>query len=88
MRCGRIEANLNLLNEDARLPRVAELIARKQATAEQATLDGDEFDFHAGEYRRLVSVLEEAAKQSSLPDEPTAHDALDDLLVRLRMSGR
>ena len=86
MRTGRIEANLGVLNEEARLPRVAELIARKQATEEQATLDGDEFDFHASEYRRLVALLEEASKQSSLPDEPTAHDALDDLLVRLRLT--
>lgn len=85
MRTGRIEANLSVLNEEARLPRVAELIARKQATQEQATLDGDEFDVHASEYRRLVALLEEASKQSSLPDEPTAQDALDDLLVRLRL---
>jgi predicted nucleotidyltransferase len=87
IRTGRIEANLGVLNEEARLPRVAELIARKQATEEQATLDGDEFDFHASEYRRLVALLEEASKQSSLPDEPRAHDALDDLLVRLRLKG-
>jgi predicted nucleotidyltransferase len=87
MRTGRIEANLGVLNEEARLPRVAELMARKQATQEQATLDGDEFDFHAAEYRRLVALLEEASKQSSLPDEPTAQDALDDLLVRLRLKG-
>lgn len=85
MRTGRIESNLTALNEEARLPVVAELIARKQAGAEKSTLEGTEVDFHAAEYRRLVALLEQSSKASDLPEEPTAHDALDDLLLRLRL---
>lgn len=40
--------------------------------------------FHEAEFYRLVRELESARDTSSLPDAPSARDALNDLLVRLR----
>ncbi len=85
MKTGRIEANLVKLNEDARLPRVNELIARKVAGPETAVLDDTDLEFHRAEYQRLQVELEEVSTTSTLPEEPAARLALHDLLVRLRL---
>ena len=53
--------------------------------SEKSLLNTDESDFHKAEYMRLMATLEEAAAKSSLPNEPTARDLLNDLLVRLRL---
>ena len=95
MRTGQVEANLRILNDEARLSHVHDLIARKQAGREDELL-GDQranadlptnrdFAFHESEYRRLTAELAAAREASSLPDEPTARDALHDLLVRIRL---
>ncbi len=85
MRTGEVEANLVRLNEEARLPHVADLIARKLAGPEQSALDDGDVNFHRSEYERLVAELEAAYRVSALPEGPTARPALNDLLVRLRM---
>jgi predicted nucleotidyltransferase len=85
MRTGEVEANLVRLNEDARLPRVADLIARKLAGAEGSALEDADLAFHRAEYERLRAELEAAHGSSRLPEGPTARVALDDLLVRLRL---
>lgn len=84
MRTGSIEANLPLLNEEFRLAWIAELIDRKTRGKEQSTLEDSDVSFHEAEYSRLVRELESARDASSLPDAPSARDALNDLLVRLR----
>lgn len=88
MRTGRIEANLTTLNEEFRLASVPDLIARKVNGAEQGTLAADETGFHADEYRRLTELLETEAARSRLPEEPSCRDALNDLLVRVRLTSR
>lgn len=85
MRTGEIEANLPRLNAQARLSHVDDLIARKRSGPEQGTLGNDELEFHAQEYQRLVAELERAAGESSLPERPAGRDALNDLLVRVRL---
>jgi predicted nucleotidyltransferase len=87
MRTGRVEANLNHLNEEFRLPYIPELIARKMAGAEQSALHSPVLEFHEAEYRRLVSELEQASERSSIQTESGARDELNDLLVRLRLQG-
>ena len=84
MRSGEIEANLVLLNRDARLTHIDDLIARKLAGPEQSDVGDADLDFHRREYERLVGDLEESSKASKLPEAPSARDALNDLLVRLR----
>ena len=88
MRTGRVEANLVKLNEEFQLPYIPELIERKTRGAERGTLESNETGFHRQEYERLIARLETEATQSHLPDEPTCRDALNDLLVRLRLTPR
>ena len=85
MRTGRVEANLVTLNREFRLPYIADLVDRKVRGREKSLLNTGESDFHKAEYIRLMATLEEAAAKSSLPNEPTARDPLNDLLVRLRL---
>src|SRR5215831_16082811 len=60
MRTGEIEANIVRLNEDARLPQIPDLVARKLAGPEKATLDDTDVAFHEGEVARLRRALEDA----------------------------
>jgi predicted nucleotidyltransferase len=85
MRTGEIEANLVHLNEDARLPHVTDLIARKQSGPEQSALDEASLTLHQSEYQRLRAALESAFQFSRLPETPSARPALHDLLIRLRL---
>ena len=86
MQTGVVEANLVTLNETAKLPYVAELIQRKVAGAEKERLTGADLDFHRREYERLRGDLEAAYQASALPETPRGNEALNDLLVRIRMS--
>ena len=86
MRTGEVEANLVTLNERFRLPYVPDLVARKLAGPEQSALGDADFSFHRAEYERLRAALEDAHRASRLADAATARAALDDLLVRLRLS--
>jgi uncharacterized protein len=83
MRTGRIEANLIALNEDFRLPYLAELVRRKSEGAEESKLETPEIEFHQAEYRRLVAQLQTEAVGSELPDKAACGDALNDLLIRV-----
>ncbi|MFC4453730.1 DNA polymerase beta superfamily protein [Deinococcus sonorensis] len=86
MRTGEIEANLAVLNEDARLPYLDELMARKRSGREKEPLDGDLTRYEA-EFRRLTGELDEARVSTSLPAKvaPDVEAALSDLMVRLRL---
>ncbi len=88
METGEIEANLRHLNESARLPFVDELIERKLAGPEKSQLLQADLGFHESEYQRLVVELESASEKSHLPEVPGGKDALNDLLVRLRLTDR
>jgi len=85
MRSGEVEANLVRLNDDARLPYIADLIQRKTTGLEKGTLDQTDLAFFETEYGRLTTELEHAFEVSRLPDLPTGGPALNDLLVRLRL---
>lgn len=84
LQTGEVEANLLRLNDTARLPYVDDLIARKTAGSEREHLSDADLHFFGAEYERLLAQLTEAAESSSLPAAPTAHGALNDLLLRLR----
>jgi hypothetical protein len=85
MRTGEIEANIVCLNEEARLPQIPDLVARKLAGPERATLDDADVALHEAEVARLRRMLEQAGTASSLAEEPTAQEALHDLLLRIRL---
>ncbi len=82
---GELEADLNVLNERFRVPRVDELIAQKRATQEQTTLSDADMSFLEREFERLRALLIDAEANTHLPAENGAFDALDDLLRRLRL---
>ncbi|HKA08250.1 MAG TPA: nucleotidyltransferase domain-containing protein [Gemmataceae bacterium] len=86
MRTGEVEPNLVRLNAEARLSHVNDLIARKQSGAEQSILDDADMRFHAAEYDRLQNELEAAHQASSLPEEPSARQGLNDMLIRVRLA--
>lgn len=85
MRTGQIEANLLRLNDDAKLPYLPDLIARKTSGPELGRLEAADLRFHEAEYERLRGVLQTAFEGSPLPDAPTAAAALNELLVRVRL---
>ena len=85
MRTGQVEANLVRLNEDARLPYIPDLIARKTGGPEKGRLEAADLAFHQSEYERLRTVLQTAYEGSPLPEAPSAAAALNELLVRLRL---
>lgn len=86
MEMGEVEANLIRLNERYRLPFVPDLVAQKVGGAERATADGVDVAFHRRQYERLLARLEAARDDSPLPEEPSAREALSDLLVDLRLA--
>jgi predicted nucleotidyltransferase len=87
MQTGVVEANLQILNETAKLPFIDELIQRKLAGPEKSILPEADVAFHQSEFQRLVDNLKQASRDSQLPEQPAGKKALNDLLVRLRLNG-
>jgi len=83
---GEIEANLVTLNAHYQQPGVDDLIARKQTGAEHGALSSDDLTVHQPQLDRLLARLEQAFQDSQLPDEPTTSAALDDFVVRARLT--
>jgi predicted nucleotidyltransferase len=86
MRTGAVEANLLNLNEEFRLPYVPDLVARKTSGTEKGSLGTGELGFYEAEYKRLIALLESEAAKTNLPSEPSCRGALNDLLIRVRLS--
>lgn len=85
LRTGEVQANLRTLNAEFRLSYIDDLIARKLAGPEHATLEDADLSFYEAERARLEGLLHVAGDTSSLPDTPTSAAALNDLLVRVRL---
>ncbi|MBD0419721.1 nucleotidyltransferase domain-containing protein [Streptomyces sp. TRM S81-3] len=87
MRGGEVQAHLPTLagEVDAAPAYLPELIAAK-AEREHGEAGVDHARVRA-DVERLHGVLDEAQAASSLPDAPTAHDALHDFVVRTRLEG-
>ena len=85
MRSGRIEANLQVLNQRAQLPYIEELLTLKREGAEKAVLKEPRLEFYQSEFERQMRELEEAYAGSQLRENTQAKPALNDLLVRLRL---
>lgn len=85
MKTGEVEANLKVLNETARLSYIDELIEKKTIGEEKGVLDAADVSFYCKEYDRLTLELESRHSASKLPELPTGREALNKLLVRLRL---
>ena len=86
MRTGEIVANLTQLNDAFANPTIAELVDRKRQGAEKMTLDAAELAHHDRLLDGLEAELHAAHAASALPEEPTTTAALDDLVIRTRLS--
>lgn len=86
MREGVVEANLPRLNAIFGLSYLDELITRKTTSREKGTLAEADMAFHEGEFMRLLAILHAEHERTSLPDAPISYDALDALVVRLRLA--
>jgi predicted nucleotidyltransferase len=85
MRGGEVQAHLPTLLELVDAPAyVPELMAAK-AEREHGTAAVDR-ERVAADVERLHAVLDEAQAASVLPEAPTAHDALHDFVVRVRLA--
>ncbi|MEU6777126.1 nucleotidyltransferase domain-containing protein [Streptomyces sp. NPDC046759] len=86
MRSGEVRAHLPTLLEKVDAPGyLPELIAAK-AEREHGTAEVAHARVEA-DVERLHALLDEAQSTSVLPDAPTAHDALHDFVVRVRLAG-
>ncbi|MFF5860926.1 DNA polymerase beta superfamily protein [Streptomyces sp. NPDC012751] len=86
MRTGEVQAHLPTLLEQLGGPGyLPELIAAKRER-EHGGADVDR-ERVAADVERLHTALDEAQAGSVLPDAGSAHDALHDLVVRLRLEG-
>ena len=83
---GIIEANLVNLNQEFNLSYITDLIAQKTSGEEKSLLENTDLIFHKQECDRLIEKLETASKNSHLPDTTSAKPALNDLLIRLRLT--
>ena len=88
LRTGEVQANLRVLNEQARLRHVDELIVRKTTGAEQGLLPAGDLGFHEREYERLLGELKAAADVSPLPREAAIGAELHEFLLRVRLAER
>lgn len=86
MRTGEVEANLVRLNESAKLSFIDDLVRLKLEGPEKGQLTDADLTLHESEYQRLVVELEESYNRSRLPEVPSARAALNDLLIRVRLS--
>ena len=85
MRTGVVEANLAVLNDEAGIAYLDDLIAQKRE-AEQGTIPDTDVPRYEADCTRLRAELEAARDTTHLPDAPTAGGALHDLVVRARLA--
>ncbi|MCA9534561.1 MAG: nucleotidyltransferase domain-containing protein [Myxococcales bacterium] len=85
MESGEVLANVSTLNERFRHSAIDELVARKREGAEKMPLLASELTLHGRLLDTLEAQLEAAHAASTLPEEPSTKDALNDFVVRLRL---
>ena len=85
LRTGRIEANLEVLNDEHGLTPIADLIERKRSGQEKGALAEGEAASHGPTLDRLQAQLASAFETSTLPEEVTTFEDLDDFVVRARL---
>lgn len=86
MRSGEVEANLVTLNQDFHLDFLDELIKLKLEGPEKGRIERAQIEFYEKKFLSLLEQLKLESERSRLPEEPTAMDALHDLLIRIRQN--
>lgn len=89
MRTGRVEADLRVLAPEYGPAYLPELIEAKKAEEKgPPPASAPRRETLGEDVVALTMRIEEERDRSPLPEEPAAHDALHDLVVRTRLSGR
>ena len=86
MRTGELDANLPSLSQRFRLEPIDELIARKREGHEKMKVTSDELVVHEVHLDGLELQLRDAHEASQLPEEPTTTAALNELVIRARLT--
>ncbi|MER8008608.1 nucleotidyltransferase domain-containing protein [Streptomyces sp. NPDC094149] len=86
MRSGEVQAHLPTLLGEVDAPAYLPELIEAKAQREHGGADVDHARIQA-DVERLHAVLDEAQQATSLPDAPTAYDALHDFVVRIRLQG-
>ncbi|MFE0522603.1 DNA polymerase beta superfamily protein [Streptomyces sp. NPDC058954] len=86
MRSGEVQAHLPTLLGEVDVPAYLPELIEAKARREHGDADVDHARVRA-DVERLHAVLDEAQQATSLPDAPTAYDALHDFVVRIRLEG-
>ncbi|MDC2956495.1 nucleotidyltransferase domain-containing protein [Streptomyces gilvifuscus] len=86
MRSGEVQAHLPTLLGEVDAPAYLPELIEAKARREHGDADVDHARVRA-DVERLHAVLDEAQQTTSLPDAPTAYDALHDFVVRIRLEG-
>ncbi|MFI8231876.1 DNA polymerase beta superfamily protein [Streptomyces sp. NPDC085900] len=86
MRSGEVQAHLPTLLGEVDAPAYLPELIEAKAQREHGDADVDHARVRA-DVERLHAVLDEAQRATSLPDAPTAYDALHDFVVRIRLEG-
>jgi predicted nucleotidyltransferase len=86
MGTGEVEANLRRLNETFKLTYLDELVSLKLQGSEKGNLGDADMGFYEKEYTRLINELGQASQRSHLPETPSCKNALNDLLIRVRLN--
>ena len=86
MRSGEVQAHLPTLLGEVDAPAYLPELIEAKARREHGDADVDHARVRA-DVERLHAVLDEAQQDTSLPDAPTAYDALHDFVVRIRLEG-
>ncbi|MFF4907100.1 nucleotidyltransferase domain-containing protein [Streptomyces sp. NPDC001260] len=86
MRSGEVQAHLPTLLGEVDAPAYLPELIEAKARREHGDADVDHARVQA-DVERLHAVLDEAQQATSLPDAPTAYDALHDFVVRIRLEG-
>jgi hypothetical protein len=84
MRSGEVQAHLPTLVELVDAPAYLPDLVAVKADAEHGAAPSLDADGLAGDVASLHAALAEAESASALPAQPTAYDALHDLVVRSR----
>ncbi|MBZ9750611.1 nucleotidyltransferase domain-containing protein [Deinococcus sp. HMF7604] len=86
LKTGEVEANLERLNEDARLPFLTDLLGLKRGGHEAEPLPAPLETYHA-EHQRLVALLEDAQTTTQLPGAvpEEVRRAVSDWVVAVRL---
>lgn len=85
MQTGIMECNLQTLNQHHQCSEVKALLELKRQGEEKQVVDPCDLTFHEKQVERLTEKLQAESARSSLPEFQTASNAINDLLIRIRM---